>query len=257
MAKIKLASWNVNGIRAISKRGFADWLSAEKSQIVSLQETKIDGGSLTPELSNPKGFKTHWCHAEKKGYSGTAIFSKTEPKTAWQGMGNPPFDTEGRVIGADYGDFTLLNIYYPNGKSGPERLQYKLDFYDAFLQYANTLRANGKKLVICGDFNTAHKPIDLSRPKDNEAISGFLPVERAWMDQFVASGYIDTFRLFSQDAHRYSWWSMRTAARDRNVGWRIDYFFVSDDLEKNLTGADIQAHVQGSDHCPVTLELRF
>jgi len=252
---LKLASWNVNGVRSIAKKGFFEWLNIEKPDIVGLQETKIGSDQLTAEVMAPQGYLSHWSHAERKGYSGVAIYSREKPLSVQEGMGIPQFDREGRVLAADYGAFLLLNIYYPNGKASEERLRYKLEFYEAFLKYANRLRAQGKRLVICGDFNTAHKPIDLARPKENENVSGFLPVERAWMDRFVDCGYIDTFRLFNSKPHNYTWWHQVTRARERNVGWRIDYVFTSVDLASKLSGATIQANVLGSDHCPVCLEL--
>jgi exodeoxyribonuclease-3 len=172
-------------------------------------------------------------------------------------MGDKKFDSEGRYVRLDFQDFSLLNIYYPNGKASPERLQYKMDFYEAFLKHAEKLRKEGRKLVICGDFNTAHKAIDLARPKENVEISGFRPEERDWMDRFVAKGYVDSFRHFNETPNQYSWWSLRTGARSRNVGWRIDYFFVSEDLTDNMAGAEIHSDVMGSDHCPISLKLKF
>lgn len=255
MSSLKFVCWNVNGIRSISKKGFFEWLDSEKPDFVGLQETKIAGDQLTGQLCNPPGYLSYWSHAEKKGYSGVAIYTREKPVSVKEGMGIPRFDREGRVLTADFGDFLLLNIYYPNGKASAERLKYKLDFYDAFLKYANKLKSAGKRLVICGDFNTAHKPIDLARPKENEDVSGFLPEERAWMDKFVKSGYVDTFRQFNQEPHNYTWWHLVTRARERNVGWRIDYFFTSDNLRGNLVCAGIQAKVLGSDHCPISLDL--
>jgi exodeoxyribonuclease-3 len=257
MSTIKLACWNVNGVRSISKKGFFDWLEAEKPDIVGLQETKIDGSQLTAELSAPRGYVSYWSHAERKGYSGVVIYAREKPLSVKEGLGIGRFDVEGRVLTADFGDFTLMNIYYPNGKASPERLQYKMDFYESFLKQVNKLKKAGKRLIICGDFNTAHKEIDLARPKDNQAVSGFLPQERDWMDRFVDSGYIDTFRAFNGQAHNYTWWHLVTRARERNVGWRIDYFFASDNLKEQLIDAGIQTQVQGSDHCPVTLRLRL
>jgi len=254
---IKLASWNVNGIRSITKKGFHDWLNKEKPDIVGLQETKISSDKLSDEIISIPGYASYWSHAEKKGYSGVAIYTKERPLSISEGMGIAEFDSEGRVLVAEYADFVLLNIYYPNGKASEIRLDYKMRFYDAFLKFANKLRKQGKKLVICGDFNTAHKAIDLARPKTNENVSGFLPQERAWMDKFVGSGYLDTFRNFNSDPHHYTWWHLVTRARERNVGWRIDYFFASEDLEKKLHHAGIQSHIQGSDHCPVTLQLNL
>lgn len=256
MSKLKLACWNVNGIRAIAKKGFFDWLEANQPDIVGLQETKISAEQITADLQAPRGYVSFWSHSERKGYSGVSLYCRHKPLSVKEGMEIERFDKEGRMLTADFGDFLLLNIYYPNGKASPERLRYKMDFYDAFLKHVNKLSKQGKKLIICGDFNTAHKEIDLARPKDNTGISGFLPEERAWMDRFVNSGYIDTFRAFESSAHNYTWWHLVTRARERNVGWRIDYFFASDSLRNNLTRAGIQSDVHGSDHCPVTLEMK-
>ena len=255
---IRLQSWNVNGFRAVMKKGFHDWLAQSKPDILGLQETKIDAEKLSPEMTHPDGYTTYWSHAEKKGYSGVSIFSKIKPIKVTEGLSHSKFDTEGRVLVAEYEEFTLYNIYYPNGQRGDERLQYKLGFYDAFLEHADKLKKQGKNLVICGNVNTAHKPIDIARPKENEGTSGFLPIEREWMDKLLSHGYIDTFRHFYPDAaNEYSWWNMRSRARERNVGWRIDYFFVSESLRKNLVDASIEQEVMGSDHCPVTLVLKF
>jgi exodeoxyribonuclease-3 len=257
MSKLKLACWNVNGLRSIVKKGFFEWLDKERPDIIGLQESKISKDSLTDELITPKGYVSFFSHAEKRGYSGVTLYCREKPLLVTEGMGIEKFDREGRVLVAHYQDFTLLNIYYPNGKASPERLQYKLDFYDAFLKYTKKLRASGKRLIICGDFNTAHKEIDLARPKDNINVSGFLPVERAWMDKFVQEGYIDTFRLSNVKPHNYTWWHMVTRARERNVGWRIDYFFTSSDLEKSIDHATIESSILGSDHCPITLRLKL
>jgi exodeoxyribonuclease-3 len=172
-------------------------------------------------------------------------------------MGIEKFDREGRFLRADFEDFILMNIYFPNGKASLERLEYKMNFYEAFLDYANALKTEGKRLVICGDVNTAHKEFDLARPRQNEMISGFLPEERAWMDKFLAAGYLDTFRMFNREGGNYSWWSMRTGARKRNVGWRLDYFFISENLRENVKSSSIYSEIMGSDHCPVGLELEF
>lgn len=256
MSTVKLACWNVNGLRAIAKKGFAEWLEKEKPDILSLQETKIGADQLTPELRDHLHYKSFFSHATtKKGYSGVAIYSRLEPKIVTEGMGIPHFDSEGRVLRADYGDFILFNIYFPNGKASPIRLQYKLDFYQAFHEKAEALIKEGKKIIVCGDFNTAHKAIDLARPKDNEKVSGFLPEERLWLDKYIESGFEDTFRLFNPDPHNYTWWHMVTNARARNVGWRIDYFYTSKSLNKQLKNATIEPHIMGSDHCPITLTL--
>lgn len=256
MSNLKLVSWNVNGLRAVAKKGLFEWVARENPDIVCLQETKIDAAQLTDQFKTQPGYTSYFSHAERKGYSGVAIYTKAKPLSVKEGLGIARFDTEGRVLVADYGDFTLLNIYYPNGKASPERLQYKLDFYDAFFEFASDLRKQGKKLIICGDVNTAHKEIDLARPKENINVSGFLPEERAWLDKFVQAGYLDTFRVVNNDPHNYTWWHLVTRARERNVGWRIDYFFVSQDLERKLVNATIEPHVMGSDHCPVTLMVK-
>jgi exodeoxyribonuclease-3 len=255
MKIIRLLSWNVNGIRAIYKKGFLDWFKKEDPDILCLQETKASEEQLVDELKNPPGYHSYFASAEKKGYSGVAVFSKQKPLKVERGFGIGKFDIEGRVLIVHYKKFVLMNIYYPNGKASPERLQYKLDFYDAFLDYAEALRKKGKNLVICGDVNTAHKEIDLARPKDNETTSGFLPVEREWMDKFIGSGYVDTFRMFSNESEQYTWWHMITRARERNVGWRIDYFFVNEELRNKVKSASIMPEVMGSDHCPVGIEL--
>lgn len=256
MSKINLTSWNVNGIRAIYKKGFADWFAGHQPDILGLQETKISQDQLTPEFLERKGYKAYFSHAQKRGYSGVALYSKIEPISVQESFGAKKFDDEGRTLVADYGDFVVATVYFPNGASSPERLVYKMEFYDAFLKWINKQKKAGKKVIVCGDFNTAHMPIDLARPKENEKISGFLPEERAWMDKFVKAGNIDTFRAFNKDPHNYSWWHMRTNARERNVGWRIDYFFASENLKDNLVNAEILQQVLGSDHCPVTLTLK-
>jgi exodeoxyribonuclease-3 len=258
MTRYKLISWNVNGIRSVWKKGFLDWFQGESPDVLGLQETKISGDQLTEELTALPGYNSYWTHAEKRGYSGVNLYCKTTPDRVQEGLGYPEFDTEGRTLIAEYPEFTLFNIYYPNGQRDEERLNYKMRFYDAFLDKAECLRKDGHKLVFCGDFNTAHHPIDLARPKENEKVSGFLPIERAWMDKLVDHGYVDTFRhLYPDTQDAYSWWNVRTRARERNVGWRIDYFFISPDLLPNLKEAKIHPDVTGSDHCPVSIELAF
>ncbi len=257
MSKLTFASWNVNGVRAVSKKGFYDWLAKEKPDIVGIQETKISSDQLNSEISNPPGYVSYWSHAEKRGYSGVALFVRERPDSISEGIGKSQFDKEGRALVADYGDFVILNIYFPNGKRGEERLNFKLGYYDAFLTYAEKLRKSGKKLIICGDFNTAHKEIDLANPKGNVKISGFLPEERAWMDKFTSKGYLDTFRMVNDEPDNYTWWHVMTNARARNVGWRIDYFFIGDELVNCFDHATIQSEIMGSDHCPVTLTLKL
>ncbi|MCP5051547.1 MAG: exodeoxyribonuclease III [bacterium] len=254
---MKILSWNVNGLRAVLKKNFMAFFEAEMPDILGIQETKLQEPQIPEEVKEPLGYRSTWKFAEKKGYSGTAIFTIKEPvyvKTVFEpGI----LDQEGRITEVGYDEFTLLNIYFPNGQMSEERLQYKLTFYDECLNYFNLLREEGKKLVIMGDYNTAHKEIDLKNPKSNEINSGFLPVERAWMDKLAASGYVDTFRHFNKEPGQYTWWSYRFRAREKNVGWRIDYFFVSDDLMENVTDSYILSDIQGSDHCPIGLKLSF
>ncbi|GAB4111491.1 MAG: exodeoxyribonuclease III [Spirochaetota bacterium] len=255
--KLKLISWNVNGIRAVYKKGFFQWFVSEKPDILCLQETKATADQFPEELQKVEGYNTYFAEAQKKGYSGVALFSVIQPKKVETGFGIERFDTEGRILIAYYDAFVLYNIYFPNGKASKERLQYKMDFYDAFLVHAEKLRKKGMSIVMCGDVNTAHTEIDLARPKENENVSGFLPEERAWIDTFINKGYTDTFRLFIKEGGHYSWWDYKTKARERNIGWRIDYFFVSNDLVPKVKDAFILDKVEGSDHCPVGIVLEI
>jgi exodeoxyribonuclease-3 len=255
MKNIRLLSWNVNGIRAVYKKGFVEWLRTESPDIICLQETKAMEEQLSDDLLNIDGYTSYFSSAERKGYSGTATYTKLEPKKFKNGIGIEKFDSEGRFCVTDYGKFILFNIYFPNGKARKERLEYKMDFYDAFLKHCKKLLKQGKKIVVCGDVNTAHKEIDLARPKENSKTSGFLPEEREWIDKFLDAGFLDTFRMFNTEPKNYSWWDMITRARERNVGWRIDYFFISENLKKNLKSAFIMPEIMGSDHCPVGIEL--
>ncbi|MBN2104091.1 exodeoxyribonuclease III [bacterium] len=257
MATYRLLSWNVNGLRAVLKKGFLEWFQQESPDMLCLQETKAHPEQLPPEILEVSEYKSIFVAAEKKGYSGVALYSKQKPNRIHRGLGIEKFDREGRTLIAEFENFTLFNIYYPNGKASKDRLQYKMDFYSAFLKSAGEYRKKGHPLIICGDVNTAHKPIDLSRPKENEMISGFLPEERAWIDTFLSQGYLDTFRLFNQEGGNYSWWDYKSRARERNVGWRIDYFFISDNLRSNLQSAFILSEVPGSDHCPIGIEIAF
>lgn len=257
MKKLKLLSWNVNGIRAVAKKGFHEWLNQANPDILCIQETKAWQEQLDESLTNIDGYHAYFAEAYKKGYSGVAIYTKQKPLSIKKGIGIEEFDREGRILIAEYPEFTLFNIYYPNGKAREERLKYKMDFYEAFQKYVVKLKKQGKKIIICGDVNTAHKEIDLARPKPNSKVSGFLPEERAWMDRFLAEGFIDTLRMFNTNAEVYTWWDMMTRARDRNVGWRIDYFFISENLRENITNAFTLPDVMGSDHCPVGIEVKF
>jgi len=254
---MKLISWNVNGIRAADRKGLFNWFQKEKPDVLCLQEIKATPDQFPPHLKNTPGYNVYINSAERKGYSGVTTYTKQKPVDIKKGFGIEKFDIEGRTLITEFDDFVLFNIYYPNGKRDQERLDYKMDFYDTFLGYADNLKARGKNIVVCGDFNTAHKEIDLARPNENEHISGFLPIERAWIDTFIDHGYIDTFRHFNKEPNQYSWWSMRTAARERNIGWRLDYFFVNKEFIKHVKNAFIMQDVTGSDHCPVGLIIDF
>ncbi len=254
---IRLISWNVNGIRAIYKKGFLDWFKKESPDILCLQETKAHPDQLVDDLKNVDEYQSHFSWAEKKGYSGVVTYTRLKPLSVQQGIGKKEFDSEGRFIVTEFEDFTLFNIYFPNGKASAERLKYKMDFYDAFLKHCKKLLKQNKKIVVCGDVNTAHKEIDLARPKENSQTSGFLIEEREWIDKFLETGFLDTFRMFNDEPEQYTWWDMVTRARERNVGWRIDYFYASENLKKNIVSASIHSSVMGSDHCPVELELKF
>jgi len=255
---MKILSWNVNGLRAIVRKGNWDWLLIDQPDIFCFQETKANPDQLTEDVRNPKGYHSYFdVPKEKKGYSGTAIYSKIKPEKVEYIMGVPVLDNEGRLIAVYYKDFVLLNVYFPNGGGGPERLKYKLDFYDEFLKFIEKLRKQGKSIIFCGDINTAHEEIDLARPKENEKNTGFLPEERAWLDEVINAGYIDVYRHFNPTkAQAYTYWDMKTAARERNVGWRIDYFFVSPDLLPRIKKTEILSSIYGSDHCPILLELK-
>lgn len=256
---MKLISWNVNGLRAIAKKGFGDIIQEIQPDILGIQETKIQIDQLLPEHKDLPGYESHFYSAERKGYSGVGVYSKYQPQKIETGFTFGWNETEGRVIMLEFEKFIFFNIYFPNGQKDEIRLQFKLDFYDFCLEYFEKIRKDKEKgLVICGDYNTAHHPIDLARPKQNEKTSGFLPIERAWMDRFEEAGYIDTFRMIHPDeVHRYSWWSYRANARANNVGWRIDYFYVSPELKDNVKDAFILDQVIGSDHCPVGIELEI
>lgn len=254
---MKILSWNVNGIRAAQKKGFLDWLARESPDILCVQETKAHPDQLDVELLNPKGYHVYWSWAvSKKGYSGVATFTKKKPIAVKKDFGMECYDCEGRMLITEFPEFVLFNIYFPNGGRGPERVKYKLDFYDEILKLVQNYKKQGKKVIVSGDYNTAHQPIDLARPKENETTSGFLPEERAWLDKWISKGQVDIFRKFNQEPNQYTWWDMKSRARDRNIGWRIDYHFVTEDLVPFVKNATIHMDVQGSDHCPVGLELK-
>lgn len=252
---MKLYSWNVNGIRAVAGKGFADFINTLQPDILCLQETKANKDQLDTDITEIPGYKSYFHSGERKGYSGTAVYYKKDPIAIRTGLSDPRFNTEGRTIIMEYPEFTLFNIYFPNGQKDDERLQFKMDFYDCFLKDANALVAQGKRVIVCGDVNTAHCEIDLKNPKANAKRSGFLPIEREWVTKLISNGYIDTYRYFYPDKIEYSWWSYRFNARANNAGWRIDYFFVSENAKDILVDAAIHTEVTGSDHCPISLTI--
>jgi exodeoxyribonuclease-3 len=256
MKETKILCWNVNGIRAAQRHGLLEWLYRQSLDILCLQETKAHPEQLDRDLQEPHGYLAYWNYPERKGYSGVANFTTEKPLRVQNDFNVQDFDIEGRVIISEYPQFILFNVYFPNGKKDESRLKYKMDFYEVFFNFVEPLRQKGEKLIICGDFNTAHKEIDLARPKENENISGFLPVERAWMDKLVAHGYVDTFRHFNKEPNQYTWWDLKSRARERNVGWRIDYFFVTENLLGSVSKAFIMPEVMGSDHCPIGIILK-
>ncbi|HAH07541.1 MAG TPA: exodeoxyribonuclease III [Elusimicrobia bacterium] len=258
MPSYRLLSWNVNGLRAAGRKGFVEWLSREKADVVCVQETKAEPAQLPEELKAVPGYGFECVFAEKKGYSGVGTYARRAPAGIERGLGVPEYDREGRVLVHRFPEFTLFNVYFPNGKKDAVRLAYKLRFYeDLRRELARRLKKGEKNLVVCGDVNTAHKEIDLSRPKENAGVSGFLPEERAWIDRLLSDGFLDAFREFEKGPGHYTWWDLLTRARERNVGWRLDYFFVSEALKPHLKRAVLRPEVLGSDHCPVELELSF
>jgi exodeoxyribonuclease III len=257
--EFKLLSWNVNGIRAIAKKGFNDFLTKEKPDILGLQEIKITNVAKEEASFDFANYKEYWNHAERAGYSGTATLVKNEElkvKSYCEGLGIEEFDKEGRVQTMEFEKFYFVNVYFPNANHELSRLKYKLDFNDEFLKYVKKLE-KVKPVVICGDFNVAHQEIDIARPKDNAGSAGFTIEERAWVDKLTVAGFVDTFRAIHPKKVQYSWWSYRFYARDRNIGWRIDYFFVSAKLKDKVKEAFILDEIFGSDHCPVGIILNI
>ena len=253
---MRLVSWNVNGIRAAAKKGFAESVASFDADVVCIQETKAHVEQLTPDVMCLAGYREFFHSGDRKGYSGTALYTKKEPLSVSFGLGTDEFDHEGRTIEADFGDFILYNIYFPNGGQGPERVAFKLAFYDCFLAKVEQQMQEGRNIIVCGDVNTAHREIDLANPKANVKTSGFLPEERVYMDIFAEKGLIDTFRmLYPETPEMYTWWSYKTFARSRNVGWRIDYFFVTEALRGKVKESGMFSDVEGSDHCPIFLDL--
>ncbi len=251
----KLISWNVNGIRAGEKKGFLEWLAKSDADLVALQEIKAHPDQLSESLLAPPGYHSACNPAQKKGYSGTLTYSRQMPVRISTGMGEARFDSEGRVLIHEFKPFVFFNVYFPNGGRGAEWVAFKLAFYRRFLEVVREYVQSGKSVVVCGDFNTAYAEIDLARPRENVNHSGFMPEEREGLGEFFATGLVDTFRHLHPDAVKYSWWDMVTRARERDVGWRLDYFMVSSDLTDQIVEADIHTEVMGSDHCPVSLVL--
>lgn len=253
---MKLLSWNVNGLRAVHRAGiFTDWFEAQAADVVCLQETRAHTDQLAEELLRPLGYRSYWTSARKKGYSGVATYSRRRPRSVELGCGNAEIDREGRVLVTEFSGFVLVNAYFPNSQRLGVRLPFKLKFCNVLLRRLNRYRRAGKRVALCGDYNIAHKPIDLANPRQNRKNAGFLPEERAWLDRFARHGYVDTFRHFCDEPGHYTFWSQRAGVRSRNIGWRLDYFWVSADLVPKLACATIHPEVMGSDHCPVGLEL--
>lgn len=254
---MRIVSWNVNGLRAVHRNGFWDKFLRLYPDVFCLQETKSSPEQLPAEVRECPGYKSFYLSSTaKKGYSGVAIYSKVEPLKVDYGLGIEEFDVEGRQLALHFKDFVLINCYFPNGGRGPERIDYKLRYYDAFLQYCEKIRKTQPNIVFCGDVNTAHTEIDLARPKENSDTTGFLPIEREWIDTIVRSGYIDVYRDMNPTKKDiYTYWDQITRSRERNVGWRIDYFFVSREMRKRVRHADIHNDVYGSDHCPISIEI--
>lgn len=252
--ELTFLSWNVNGIRAVEKKGFPEMISECNADVICIQETKAQPEQLSESLKNLDGYTSYWHSAEKKGYSGVAFYTRLEPTAVHYGLGEEEFDREGRVLTLEFETFYLINIYFPNAGDKLKRLDFKLRFDHKLLKFSQTLRKE-KTVILCGDFNVAHKEIDLKNPKNNVKNAGFTPEERAWMDNFIDSGFIDTFRMFNKEAGQYTWWSYRFNARAKNIGWRIDYFCVNASARDRVISCSILSDVLGSDHCPV--ELRF
>jgi len=255
---MKIISWNTNGLRATAKQGYLNPLFKKyQPDILCLQETKCEPSQLPEEVRNIPGYTSYFSYSKlRKGYSGVAIYTKDRPLGVFEGMGIPKLDQEGRLLGLKFKNFTIITGYYPNGGQGPHRLKYKLEFYDAFLKFILKLRKNGENVIFCGDVNTAHEAIDLARPKANEENTGFLPIERAWITKVIKNNFIDVFRKFYPNkTDAYTYWDIKTRARDRNVGWRLDYFFADSKIVPKIKNTGMLTDYYGSDHCPIYIEL--
>jgi len=255
MPELLLYSWNVNGLRAAEKKGFIHWAETSHADIIALQETKCHPEQLSEDLLHIDGYQSYWQSGERKGYSGVAVYTRPKPLQVITDFHDPLLNAEGRLIGLEFEKFFFFNGYFPNGGMGTHRIEYKLDFYNRFEKMIESLP---KPTVFCGDVNTAHNEIDLARPRENRNNSGFMDVERAWLHHIInEKGYIDTFRHFHPEPNRYSWWDMKTKARSRNIGWRIDYFITSPKLKTHLIDADIEEKITGSDHAPIWLKIKI
>jgi len=254
---MRIITYNVNGIRAAMTKGLVDWVKAANPDVLCLQETKATPDQVDVQAFEALGYHLYWYSAQKKGYSGVAIFSKLKPKHVEYGCGIEKYDFEGRIIRLDFQECSVMSVYHPSGSSGDDRQAFKMKWLADFQSYIDGLKSNIPNLILCGDYNICHKPIDIHNPKSNANTSGFLPEEREWMEQFIQSGFTDSFRHFNQEPHQYSWWSYRAGSRGKNLGWRIDYNLVANHLDKHLKRAVILPDAMHSDHCPVLLEMEF
>lgn len=252
---MRIITYNVNGIRAAMNKGLVDWIKTASPDVLCLQEIKATPEQVGVFEFEEMGYHHYWYPAQKKGYSGVAIFSKTKPDHVSYGCGIKQYDDEGRVLRADFGKLSVMSVYHPSGSSGEERQAFKMKWLDDFSKYISELKKTRPQLILSGDYNICHRPIDIHNPKSNANTSGFLPEEREWMEQFINSGFIDTFRHFNSEPHQYTWWSYRAGARGKNLGWRIDYNLATANLEKNLKRSVILPEAMHSDHCPVLLEI--
>lgn len=253
---MKITTWNVNGFRSVLQKGFVDWAESGESDVICLQEIKAKPDQVEEEAQNLDGYRAFWNPAERAGYSGVLTYSQTLPLEVRYGLGTPRFDGEGRVIRLQFPAFYLYNIYFPNGQRDQERLDFKLDFYAQLLEECDRLHQEGNWIVLTGDFNTAHKEIDLANPQANSKISGFLPEEREWIDRYLEHGFVDAFRRLYPERVQYTWWTYRFGARKRNIGWRLDYFLITESMMDYVNDVVVHDQVTGSDHCPVTLDLK-
>lgn len=254
---MRIITYNVNGIRAAMTKGLTDWVRSANPDVLCLQEIKATPDQVNVAEFEEMGYHLYWYPAQKKGYSGVAVFTKIKPKHVEYGCGIEHYDFEGRVLRVDFDNCSVMSVYHPSGSSGDERQAFKMKWLADFQNYINDLKTKLPNLILCGDYNICHKPIDIHNPKSNANTSGFLPEEREWMEQFIQSGFVDSFRHFNQEPHQYSWWSYRAGSRGKNLGWRIDYNLVANELGKHLKRSVILSDAMHSDHCPVLLEMDF